>query len=575
MTTLTLVVATGCEAKYGTVDTRPENPSTDDASTDSDGSTYFSMGPVKTCSEPTVGFERFTASGRTRGLTGPIDSDTSTQSCMTIPGGLAAHDLNNDGLPELSFHDRRGFPWIYCNSGDGTLRPCMPGPEWTDERDLQAHGWVDIDGNRRPDLVAVGLGFVATSLNFGDGEFSDFEVIWEQTEWPRTCMATFAWGDLTGDGVLDLILPGADLIPAEGSIPLVDHPMDGAPVHVLEGDGLGNFSDIGVLTPTTNPTLSVLAAVTDRDLDGDQDILLVSDRSPMGGYKTAFFRNENGQFTDDAPSISADLGINGMGLGQADINEDGLPDYCMSSIAPTLVCLLSDGDGGYYEGGSALGLFHRFSDNPTVPEETTESELAVLESQWSPWSVEMTDLNNDAKPDAATVAGVPPEMGSILHADISWFQPDAIWQGTTFGFVERTKETGFGNLGMNSRYGLATADLDGDGWLEIITAGYNVEPDVWNNPCGSESWLQIDFMGPTGNTQGFGTTVSVTAEERMQQQQLHGLRTVGQGPDVLHFGLGRALEARVDVLWPGGIQTSITVDGLNRRITATHPAVSE
>jgi len=494
---------------------------------------------------------------------------------MTIPGGLAAHDLNNDGLPELSFHDRDGFPWIYCNSGDGTLHPCMPGPEWTDGRDLQAHGWVDIDGNRRPDLVVVGLGFVATSLNFGDGEFSDFKMVWEQTEWPRTCMATFAWGDLNGDEVLDLVVPGADLIPVEGSIPLVDHPMDGAPVHVLHGDGLGNFVDAGVLTPVTNPTLSVLAAVTDRDLDGDQDVLLVSDRSPMGGYKTAFFNNQDGNLIDDAPAISADVGINGMGLGQVDLNEDGLPDYCMSSIAPTLVCLISDGAGGYYEGGSSLGLFHRFSDNPTVPEDTTDSEMAVLESQWSPWSVEMTDLNNDAKPDAATVAGVPPEMGSIIHADISWFQPDAIWQGTTFGFVERTREAGFGNLGMNSRYGLATADMDGDGWLEIITAGYDVEPDVWNNPCGSESWLQVDFFGPTGNTQGFGATVTVTADGTTQQQQLHGLRTVGQGPDVLHFGLGSAGSVHLDVLWPGGARTSTTLDTVNRRVTAIHPSFGD
>ena len=558
----------GCEAKYGTVDQTPEFSG---EALEPDEPEFFDAGPVTVCERPQSGFDRFTLSGRQRGISGPFDNDERLRSCMAMPGGVTAHDLNGDGYPEVSVHQQDRFPFVYCNRQDGTFESCVVGPTWTDERGLRAHGWADVNGDRRPDLLAAGLGVFAVSRNEGDGRFSPFEIVWEQSGWPKTCILTFAWGDLDGDHDLDVVLPGADAIPAEGSIPMDDHAMDGADVHVLYGDGAGGFEDGGVLTPATNPTLSVFVAVTDRDLDGDQDVLVASDRVEMGDFRTAFFRNDGGVLTDDAPAVGANVPINGMGLGQADINQDGLPDYCMSDVGPTLTCLMSDAARGYYNGGAALGLSHDFEANPILPDETTEADFAFLRTQWSPWSVELADFDNDAHPDAVTVAGVPPERGSVVNAVVSQFQPDALWQGGADGFVERTVEAGFGNFGMNQRYGLTTADLDRDGHLDIVTAGFNVEPEIWTNPCGDGAWLQVDFAGPPGNTQGFGATVTVKADGTAHQQQLHGLRTAGQGPAVLHFGLGTAIRARIEVLWPGGERTALNVDQLNRRVTARYP----
>ena len=124
---------------------------------------------------------------------------------------------------------------------------------------------------------------------------------------------------------------------------------------------------------------------------------------------------------------------------------------------------------------------------------------------------------------------------------------------------------------MDSRYGLATADLNGDGYLEIITGGYGVAPEIWDNPCGSNAWLQIRFEGPPGNTQGYGAVVNVSSDGRTQQQALHGLRTVAQSPASLHFGLGTAEQATVHVLWPDGQTASIDITELQRQITVFHP----
>ena len=110
---LTLMVVS-CKAKYGTIDQTPEYPSED-----TEDAGQFDLGPVVTCTEPTDGFDRFTASGSLRGLSGPFDNDPTSRACMAIPGGVSAHDLNGDGYPELAFHQTDDFPLVYCNNKNG------------------------------------------------------------------------------------------------------------------------------------------------------------------------------------------------------------------------------------------------------------------------------------------------------------------------------------------------------------------------------------------------------------------------------------------------------------------------
>ena len=43
----------------------------------------------------------------------------------------------------------------------------------------------------------------------------------------------------------------------------------------------------------------------------------------LENFRTAFFRNDDGHMVDDGPEINADLPMSGMGMGQADLNEDG------------------------------------------------------------------------------------------------------------------------------------------------------------------------------------------------------------------------------------------------------------
>jgi hypothetical protein len=47
--------------------------------------------------------------------------------------------------------------------------------------------------------------------------------------------------------------------------------------------------------------------------------------------------------------------------------------------------------------------------------------------------------------------------------------------------------------------------------------------------------------------------VRLEAGGRVQVEELYNLRTLGQGPARIHFGLGDAeVIDRIEVLWPGG-----------------------
>jgi hypothetical protein len=248
----------------------------------------------------------------------------------------------------------------------------------------------------------------------------------------------------------------------------------------------------------------------------------------------------------------------------------------VSDVAPKLSCLLSS-PSGYYEGALALGLHAdpvevAEEHHPEAPPEPPrrDSEGRPLLDLWSTWGLVMDDLDNDGHRDVATVAGPPPDQGSVYSSDVSGWQPDWIWQGGPEGFTDRVAETGFHSIAWG--YGLVSADLFGDGHRELIVGRAEGLPEVWDNPCGAGGWLEIRLEGAGANLDGLGAQVELWAGGRRQLQQVLAQTGVQQHSLALHFGLGEATAVdELTVRWPGGVTTTYGPVPVNGLLRLRHP----
>ena len=494
----------------------------------------FVLGPERICEDPTDGWARFTEEAVARGLTAPGSAPE--------PSGtyLIATDLDGDGDVDLAWSrgavGRLGVSW---NDGTGhfTEGPLLGGPSpWG------APLAVDIDGDAAPELLYATDDGLFTFRFDGSG-YPDAELLWQAPT--RDRRATLTAADVDGDGDLDLALPAA-----EREEDLLADPADaewlGSVDHLLLLDDGSVTQEIAL--QTEERTIALVGTFTDRDGDGDQDLFVPSDRD----LRASFWRNDGVvdgalRMVEDAVAVGADHRVGGMGLDSADLNGDGTLDYCITDTG-AVVCLLSL-DGVWIDGSAVVGL---------SPAEPGVAAATVG------WSLDLLDLDADGWLDAWQPAG---PMGGGPGANEDW--PDLLWAGGADGFVDVSAVAGVADPGAH--YGGAAVDVDGDGFLDLLTVGPGEPLRLWMNRCGDGAWLQVRLDGPPGNTAGIGAQVEVEAAGRVWIQEVQAMRGYGQRPPWPHFGVGGASEVRLRVRWPDGAVSEGEAMPLRRVVRVQHP----
>ena len=526
-------------------------------------------------------FSKFTNVAAQAGLTQPVVSGVPGQVTYineSMGGGCAFFDYDNDGWMDVFIVGGRrldGTPpgsgnRLYHNNRDGTFT------DVTAKAGVSAPGWAngvcvgDYNNDGFEDLFVTYYGHNRLYRNNGDGTFTDVTshagLLHPEVRFGAGC--TFL--DYNRDGHLDLFVanyvdfdvahapkPDANVSTCsyEGVAVYCGPRGLSIPTHALyRNNGDGEFTDVskesGISSVATSYGLTAVSL--DVDEDGWPDIYVACDSTPS----LLFLNNHDGTFREDALmrglAVSAEgQQMAGMGVGPGDFNLDGHIDIYKTHYQQQAGGLYrSDGKGQFEDVTAAAGIYG--------------------ERRFVSWGNGIVDLDNDGWPDLFCVTGnVYPELERV-YARFPAKGPAIIFRNLTNGkFLEMGEEAG---PAINARHvsrGCAFGDFDNDGDLDILVMNQNEPPSLFRNdaPPGNR-WIKLRLEGTKSNRSAIGARVLVRYGGHVQAQEVMSQSSyLSSNAPRLHFGLGAATTADVEVHWPSGLVETHTGVAANQLLT--------
>jgi enediyne biosynthesis protein E4 len=514
------------------------------------------------------------------GLRAPLiygDAEQKTYILETVGCGCAFFDYDNDGWLDiftLSGTRLEGNPEgaanrLYHNNQDGTFT------DITEKAGLQWCGWAsavtigDYDNDGFDDLFITYFGQNILYHNNGDGTFTNVTqkagLLHSGTKWGAGC----AFVDYDRDGHLDLFVSNylefdINKIPKPGENPSCN--WKGIPVNcgprglpasvpmLYKNNGDGTFTDVseksGVAKATGSYGMTVVAA--DFDNDGWPDIYVACDSTPSFLFKN----NHNGTFSE--VGLGSGVALNedgmeqaGMGLGIGDFNLSGNLDILKTHFADdTAILYRNDGKGNFEDVTNACGL--------------------GVETRFVSWGAGIYDLDNNGYPDLFWVTGsVYPEIEKKLP-NYPFKSPRILFRNLGNGtFEELLDQAGPGVAAVHASRGCAFGDFDNDGDIDILIMNLNEPPSLLRNDLtGSAHWLKVKLIGTKSNRTAIGALVRARYGGKVQARTVLSQASFYSVNDLrLHFGLGSAETADVEIQWPNGAHERIAGIRADRLVT--------
>ena len=526
-------------------------------------------------------------------------------------GGVAAGDVNGDGLQDLYFTGNMVSNKLYLNKGNMQFEDITnaanvagrPGP-WktgTTMADINGDGKLDIyvcysgklRGEKRRNQLFINKG----NDNSGVPHFEEQAEVYGLADSSFSTQAVFF--DYDKDGDLDILLVNHN--PARfsnldetGIKAMIGKPAPMNSPRLFQNDN-GYFKDVTHKSGLRESGLSygLSAGIADINNDGWQDIYICND------YLTPdhlYINNGNETFTDNLQTSLGHTSYFSMGNDIADINNDGLEDIFTLDMLPEdnyrQKLLFAPDNYELFNLNLKVGFYYQYMRNMLQVNNGngTFSEIGQLagisNTDWS-WAPLFADYDNDGMKDLFVTNGYLRDytnmdflkyMGDKLQnrqnpvwrqdlLEILKHMPSSNMMSYLFKnngnltFTDVSKLWGI-SLPSNSN-GAAYADLDNDGDLDLIVNNINQPAFIYQNETNKQKhnhYVEIKLQGAGKNSEGLGA--KVTLYNKGRQQFLEQMPSIGYQSTVssiLHFGLGE--DKNIDslrIVWLSGKQQLIT-----------------